>query len=99
MKSQEIIYCKKMNRFVDPIMEIGQMSAQEIWSAGTARPGSRDAILRHPNGSIDIGAYAAIAHRQRDAAIASSVLSAVRFMRDAGCAIVARRAHRQAAAG
>jgi hypothetical protein len=80
-------------------MEIGQMSAQKVWGTGTTRPGSRGAILRHPNGSIDIGAYAAIAHRERAVAIASSVLSAVKFMRDTGRAIVARRVHRQQAAG
>jgi hypothetical protein len=81
------------------LTEIGQMSAQEIWSTGTTWPSSRGAILRHPNGSIDIGAYAAIAHRKRAAAIASSMLSAVRFMRDAGSAIAVRRIHRQRAAG
>jgi hypothetical protein len=72
------------------------MSAQEIWSTGATRPGSRGAILRNPNGSIDIGAYAAIAHRERAAAIASSMLSAVRLMRDVGSAIVARRSQRAA---
>jgi hypothetical protein len=75
------------------------MSEREIWTDGSIWPGSRAAILRHPNGSIDIGAYAAIAHRKRAAAIASSMLSAVRFMRDAGSAIAARRVHRQRAAG
>jgi hypothetical protein len=71
-------------------MEIGQMSAQEVWSGGAAgRPG--DAVLRHPDGSIDIGAYAAIAHRRRAAAIVSSMLSAVRFVRDAGAAVTARQ--------
>lgn len=71
------------------------MSAQEVWSGGAGRPG--DAVRRHPNGSIDIGAYAAIAHRQRAAAIASSMLSAVRFVRDAGMAITARQ--KRSAAG
>ena len=74
------------------------MSAVENWSDGPRRCRSGDAVLRHPNGSIDIGAYAAIAHRQRAAAIASSMLSAVRFVRDAGAAITARCAHKQAAA-
>jgi hypothetical protein len=67
------------------------MSAQEIWRDGSIWPDSRGAILRHPNGSIDIGAYAAIAHRQRAAAIASSMLSAVRFVRDAGATIAVRQ--------
>jgi hypothetical protein len=75
------------------------MSAEANWSGGPRRLGSGNAVLRHPNGSIDIGAYAAIAHRQRAAAIASSMLSAVRFIRDAGAAITARRARKQTAAG
>jgi hypothetical protein len=69
-----------------------------MWS-GSRQPGGGDAVLRLANGSIDIGAYAAIAHRKRAAAIASSMLSAVRFMRDAGAAITARRVHRPRAAG
>ena len=73
------------------------MSAQGVWS-GSPR-GSRDAVLRHANGSIDIGAYAAIAHRERAAAIVASMLSAVRFMRDAGLGITAQRVHKQSAAG
>jgi hypothetical protein len=75
------------------------MSARETWGDGSTWPGSGNAVLRHPNGSIDIGAYAAIAHRERAAAIASSMLSAIRFMRDAGSAIAARRIRRQRAAG
>jgi hypothetical protein len=71
------------------------MSAQGVWNGSPRRPG--DAVLRHPNGSIDIGAYAAIAHRQRAAAIASSMLSAVRFVRDAGTAIIVHQ--RRGAAG
>lgn len=66
------------------------MSAQEFWSGGSRHPGGGDAVLRLANGSIDIGTYAAIAHRKRAAAIASSMLSAVRFMRDAGAAITVR---------
>ena len=65
------------------------MSAQEIWGSDPARPG--DAIPRHRDGSIDIGAYAAIAHRERTRAIVSSMLSAVRFLRDTGAAITVRR--------
>jgi hypothetical protein len=75
------------------------MPAQQILGTGATRPGTPGAILRHSNGSIDIGAYAAIAHRERAAAIASSMLAAVRFVRDAGSAIAARRIHRQRAAG
>ena len=65
------------------------MSAQEIWDGGPGRPG--DAVLRHRDGTIDIGAYAAIAHRARAAAMVCSMLSAVRFIRDAGAAIAARQ--------
>ena len=75
------------------------MPAQQILGTGATPPGTPGAILRHSNGSIDIGAYAAIAHRERAAAIASSMLAAVRFVRDAGSAIAARRIHRQRAAG
>jgi hypothetical protein len=67
------------------------MSAEENWSGSPRQPGSGDAVLRHPNGSIDIGVYAAIAHRQRAAAISSSVLSAVRMIREAWAAITVRR--------
>ena len=31
------------------------MSAEENWSGNPRQPGSGDAVLRHPNGSIDIG--------------------------------------------
>lgn len=75
------------------------MSAEKNWSGGRRWPGSGDAVLRHPNGSIDIGVYAAIAHRQRAAAITSSMLSVVRLIREAWAAITVRRAHQQAAAG
>ena len=37
--------------------------------------------LRKPDGHIDIAAYARIAHRQRDAAIASAVRKAARNIR------------------
>ena len=75
------------------------MSAQENWRHGQSRDGSGDAVLRYPNGSIDIGAYTAIAHRERAAAIVSSMLLAARLVRDAGAAISARRAHKQGAVG
>ncbi|WP_156435110.1 hypothetical protein [Bradyrhizobium lablabi] len=75
------------------------MSAQEIWKNGSRRFASGDAVLRHPNGSIDIGAYAAIAHRERAAALMSSLWSAVRPIRDVWAAIAVRRAHQRTAAG
>ncbi len=61
------------------------MSA-ENWS-GSLRDQGSDAVLRHPDGSIDIGAYAVIAHRERAAAIASSMLSAAGFIHEARAAI------------
>jgi hypothetical protein len=67
------------------------MSAEENWSDSPGRPGSGGAVLRHPNGSINIGVYAAIAHRQRAAAISISMLSAIRLIREAWAAITARR--------
>src|SRR5687768_3707363 len=80
-------------------METMTMSAEKNWSGGRTWPGSGDAVLRHPNGSIDIGAYVAIAHRQRTAAITSSMLSAVRLIRKAWAAITVRRPDQQATAG
>ena len=75
------------------------MSAEQSWNGGPRWPGSRDDVLRHPNGSIDIGVYAAIAHRQRAAAIAASMLSAVRFMREGWAAITVRRPLQETAGG
>jgi len=66
------------------------MSARKTWSDSSRWPGSGNAVLRRRNGSIDIGAYAAIAHRERATAIAASMLSAVSFIRDAGTAIATR---------
>ncbi|MCA6119638.1 hypothetical protein J6524_32910 [Bradyrhizobium sp. WSM 1738] len=73
------------------------MSAQVTWGGGPEQPGSGDGVLRHPNGSIDIRAYATIAHRQRAAALASSLVSAVRMAREVWAAITLPRAHRRAA--
>jgi hypothetical protein len=80
-------------------METVTMSAEKNWSGGRGQHGGGDAVLRHPNGSIDIGVYAAIAHRQRAAAMTSSMRSAVRLVREAWAAITARRAPQQAAVG
>jgi hypothetical protein len=80
-------------------METQTMSAEENWSGNPRQPGSGDAVLRHPNGSIDIGVYAAVAHRQRAAAITSSMRSAVRLIREVWAAITVRRAHQQGAVG
>jgi len=65
------------------------MSEKENWNGGLRRPGSGDGVLRHPDRSIDIAAYAAIAHRQRTAALVSSMLLAVQFLREAWSAISA----------
>jgi hypothetical protein len=71
------------------------MSAHEILSGGSRRPGNGGAVLRHANGSINIAAYATIAHRERAAAIASSMQSAVRLLRDAWPAIALRHDHQR----
>ncbi|MEH2532362.1 hypothetical protein V1277_001255 [Bradyrhizobium sp. AZCC 1588] len=76
------------------------MLAHEILSGGSKRlaDGDGGAVLRHANGSINVAAYAAMAHRQRAAAIASSIQSAVRRLRDAWQAIALRRDHQRTAA-
>jgi len=74
------------------------MSAEENWSDSPGRPGSGGAVVRHPNGSINIGVYAAIAHRQRAAAISTAIPSAIRLMREAWAAVMARRSLQHAAA-
>jgi len=73
------------------------MSTEQNWSDGLGRLGGGDAAPRHPSGSIDIAAYAAIAHRQRAAAMAASMLSAIRLIREAWAAITVRRGHHSAA--
>ncbi len=40
-----------------------------------------DGVLRHPDGSADIAAYANVAHRDRAAAIAASAREAIRMVR------------------
>ena len=40
-----------------------------------------DGVLRHPDGSIDFGAYRAAAKRERTAAIVSSIEGAASFAR------------------
>jgi hypothetical protein len=66
------------------------MSAKETWSDGLRRSGGDDGVLRRPDRSVDIAAYASIAHRERAAAIASSMLLAVRFIREAWATAVRR---------
>jgi len=41
-----------------------------------------EGVLRHPDGSVDIAAYARLAHRERAAAIASSAGEAMRTVRE-----------------
>ena len=41
-----------------------------------------EGVLRHPDGSLDIAAYAKLAHRERAAAIASSAREAIRMVRE-----------------
>ena len=51
-----------------------------------------EGVLRHPDGSVDIAAYAKLAHRERAAAIASSARAAIRMVREMLSAIRARLA-------
>jgi hypothetical protein len=51
-----------------------------------------EGVLRHPDGSLDIAAYAKLAHRERAAAITSSASEAVRMVREMGSAVRARLA-------
>lgn len=41
-----------------------------------------EGVLRHPDGSLDIAAYAKLAHRERAAAIASSAKEGIRRVRE-----------------
>jgi hypothetical protein len=41
-----------------------------------------DGVLRYPDGSADIAAYAKLAHRERDAAIAGSARKGIRLVRE-----------------
>jgi len=75
------------------------MSAEENWSDRLRRSDCNDGALRHPDCSIDIAAYASIAHRERAAAVAYSMLLVVRFVREAWATIAARRSSRQTCAG
>jgi len=74
------------------------MLAEENWSDGLRRPGSDDGALRRPDHSIDIAAYAAIAHRERAAVVTYSMLLVVRFVREAWATIGAPRSPRQTCA-
>ena len=49
-----------------------------------------DGVLRRPDGSINIRAYAAIAHRQRTEAVLAYTQGAIQFAREAWSAISAR---------
>ena len=51
-----------------------------------------EGVLRHPDGSVDITAYARIAHRERAAAIASSARATIRMVRGILSVIRARLA-------
>ena len=41
-----------------------------------------EGVLRHPDGSPDIAAYAKLAHRERAVAIAASARQAIRMLRE-----------------
>jgi hypothetical protein len=67
------------------------MSA-EIRPSGYLEPAQmRDGVLRRPDGSFDIAAYAAMARRQRSAAAVSSMRAAIQFAWEAWSAIAAPR--------
>lgn len=51
-----------------------------------------EGVLHHPDGSVDIAAYAKIAHRERAAAIAFSARKAIRMVGETLSAIRARLA-------
>jgi len=51
-----------------------------------------EGVLRHPDGSVDIAAYAKIGHREREAAIASSTRETIRWVRGMLSAIGTRLA-------
>lgn len=57
--------------------------SREVNPNGRASRGqAMEGVLRHPDGSLDIAAYAKLAHRERAAAVASSVREAVRMVRE-----------------
>jgi len=41
-----------------------------------------EGVLRYPDGSVDIAAYAKLAHRERAVAIAASARQAIRMLRE-----------------
>ena len=51
-----------------------------------------EGVLRHPDGSVDIAAYARIAHRERAAALASAARAAIGMVREMLSGIRARLA-------
>ena len=67
--------------------KVRQMSENSNLANGLAIVSGSRTGLRHPDGSIDIAAYARIAHRDRDAAIASTVRKAARTIRAIASAV------------
>jgi hypothetical protein len=51
-----------------------------------------EGMLRHPDGSLDVAAYAKLAHRERAAAIAASMREGILIVRAMLSAIAARLA-------
>ncbi len=49
-----------------------------------------DRVLRRPDGSIDIRAYAAIAHRERTEVVRACTQGVIQFAREAWAAVSAR---------
>jgi len=58
------------------------MSREQKPNGRSLRVQEIDGVLRYPDGSIDIAAYAKLAHRERAAAIAASAREAIRMVRE-----------------
>jgi hypothetical protein len=69
------------------------MSAEIKPGGHLERAGVSDGVLRRPDRSIDIRAYAAIAHRQRAAAIQALARAVFQFASEAWSAISSRPVH------
>jgi hypothetical protein len=57
------------------------MSREQRSNSRSLRVHEIEGVLRYPDGSVDIAAYAKLAHRERAAAIAASAGEAIRMVR------------------
>ena len=60
---------------------------REQKSNGRSRLQEIEGVLRYPDGSVDIAAYAKLAHREREEAIAASARESIRRMREIWSAV------------